>query len=1349
MARYDVVPASAPNIDNYTVRQVDHESFAALLTPVTLTALRKIVQTGRIGGELRKSYFAGFRVEKLSREQIIASFERAIRSMKGIEPSRSLLIALVGSVPQLKTISREMLGRDQPFDGPVPPQFYDRLEMVLPERSLSILTTLVPPTVDSAPLPRSDTSPDEADGRTVPETKGEQATNTATGPEPTANALLPQTAADKAGLKHSPLEQASRLFKTVPPMFQSVVERDHWLWRNLEVPLLEQEDIDSRLLKMPGLENPDPPSEEEAIEYACATARTLETSRRYLESRAYWQAAAILLAQAGQCTTERFGQVTTSIARTAARGSGTTGDDEGGDLAAIVDHGVRSASTPVRDSVIRSLTTVGALNDSFYEAAGLQSQTRGLIGQALPEVFNQARRKLEALKGSSERFHHAVRQYTRVLAELQRLVGTVVTNPTIETVKGQRSKLLQTLASFEDFADIEERSVIGAVRQLLSQLFSDYIRSADEVQDEDFAALIQGARTVTEKGREIGSITCACLLVPLAMAVGSAATSHYQGLVRSKAPSLKVRLSKPVVATTNEVSSIDIEVSNDGSGVADECVLELEPSSNSPFVLDCSNLQFGRIAPDQCSTKSCQLRWPTDMEVVSLRFRLSFRDRSGSHQMGDTLKATRQQKIDWDAIDKMACPYVIRSIDEPSRLKGRSEQLRTLRMGFQSQNSFMITGQKRVGKTSLAKVLLADLRSLPDTLPLYMAIGELSIASQGDDLGRLGKDLVDRIVEEYEDRFSEPIGIAVPDIEEFRPDSFNTTFVKFIRQYQRVHKHRLAFVLDDFDELPTALFTGETGKAFFLALRALIDKGTSFFFVGSERLPAIIQEQAERLNQVRSLPLDYLDHDALAALVREPTKTWLEWTDGAIKEMEAWSARNPYFATLICTKVWDQVLRNRDCWVTRHDVKRAVEELAEHSDRGSYQHFWSDSPLSREEERDLYETKSSFVLLALSRLQEQPLVYVSRLALTRTCEDLRPDEVSEHLGSLVHRGVLETDPAHDDLVRFRVPLFALWLKHGGTTAVPNAQGSSSGRYTAPSANRLELSAEEVVAVVANLEYRDRRITTDEVRVWLAQFGDLQDQRLMLKLLRGVKNHLFTLDRFLTTLESLHRLARSSATNQGFPTELDNRRWVRNWFVTHADSNGKSGSATVKHYRSVNKISEQWCGSPEKVIGVMHGLNLDKAVIVSVDDFVGTGCSAVDGLRRNVLPVLDAQFPLWRGKALLIYAVVVGYEAGLGYIEEQMGSDVTVVCTRRLTESDKAFAPNSALFASTDERLRAKRIAETVGVALEKKQPLGYEDSQSLVVLHDNVPNNTLPILYKDKEGSVYRGKPWKALFPRS
>lgn len=61
-------------------------------------------------------------------------------------------------------------------------------------------------------------------------------------------------------------------------------------------------------------------------------------------------------------------------------------------------------------------------------------------------------------------------------------------------------------------------------------------------------------------------------------------------------------------------------------------------------------------------------------------------------------------------------------------------------------------------------------------------------------------------------------------------------------------------------------------------------------------------------------------------------------------------------------------------------------------------------------------------------------------------------------------------------------------------------------------------------------------------------------------------------------------------------------------------------------------------------------------------------------------------------------------------------------------------------------MKARKIAETIGASLEKRHPLGWEDSEALVVFPDNTPNNTLPILWK--AGAKVDGKEWHPLFPR-
>jgi hypothetical protein len=81
------------------------------------------------------------------------------------------------------------------------------------------------------------------------------------------------------------------------------------------------------------------------------------------------------------------------------------------------------------------------------------------------------------------------------------------------------------------------------------------------------------------------------------------------------------------------------------------------------------------------------------------------------------------------------------------------------------------------------------------------------------------------------------------------------------------------------------------------------------------------------------------------------------------------------------------------------------------------------------------------------------------------------------------------------------------------------------------------------------------------------------------------------------------------------------------------------------------------------------------------------------------------------------------------------------------DSDRAFSPDSNVFASTDDRIRAYELVRAIGLELEKDHACGHEDSQTLLVFPDTVPNNTLPVFWK--EGKKYRGKPWKPLFPRS
>lgn len=69
-----------------------------------------------------------------------------------------------------------------------------------------------------------------------------------------------------------------------------------------------------------------------------------------------------------------------------------------------------------------------------------------------------------------------------------------------------------------------------------------------------------------------------------------------------------------------------------------------------------------------------------------------------------------------------------------------------------------------------------------------------------------------------------------------------------------------------------------------------------------------------------------------------------------------------------------------------------------------------------------------------------------------------------------------------------------------------------------------------------------------------------------------------------------------------------------------------------------------------------------------------------------------------------------------------------------------------MWQSTDERLSAEEIARSMGDRLEARAPLGFGNTQGLVVFEGNCPNTTLPILHKRRRVLKETFYP---LFPRS
>jgi hypothetical protein len=150
---------------------------------------------------------------------------------------------------------------------------------------------------------------------------------------------------------------------------------------------------------------------------------------------------------------------------------------------------------------------------------------------------------------------------------------------------------------------------------------------------------------------------------------------------------------------------------------------------------------------------------------------------------------------------------------------------------------------------------------------------------------------------------------------------------------------------------------------------------------------------------------------------------------------------------------------------------------------------------------------------------------------------------------------------------------------------------------------------------------------------------------------------------------------------------------------------------------------------------------DTRGVVIIDDIIGTGATAIESLTEldsNVGEVLRSS-----GTTVFLIAVC-GFQEAIEKVEahlKQHGIPIELHVCDVLSESDRAFSTTSRAFSTERDLVRAKEIAHAKGQELERKWPLGYGDSQGLVVFFEACPNNTLPFLWK---GS----KEWRSLFPR-
>lgn len=939
--------------------------------------------------------------------------------------------------------------------------------------------------------------------------------------------------------------------------------------------------------------------------------------------------------------------------------------------------------------------------------------------------------------------HELERALSQVVTSIERDLHEATTFHGLRNLQRYQERLLSTLNHRRNAGLLFTFSQRRIVHDALNTCF-DAVRSFLQA---DEPALLDQYQFAIDMCREAeatltaqDSLYASSLLATAPAALQNALTDQISSLTFTKPAVLNlapVAKKYPLHAINNEID-IRLELTNIGGGSAYDIQVTIE-STNELEILQ-GHLDVGTLAPEEHRVLyfSARVSEPEAIGLLGATVEWINFDRQADQLILDVDLQAQDPLIDWLALER-DMPYTL-DVARGDRFIGRTALLNRMIGHVTSPNprSMYLWGQKRVGKTSLVQALAdAVTAGSEDFAVTYLETIREPTAEQTTDA--ICRRLINQL-RNTDDRFGTvpepPLTGSLSPLSEFLDSLLVIAPDK-----------RFLIILDEFDELPVELYKGRgVADTFFQSLgKGIAGKDrVCVVLVGGERIPAIIRAQGMRLNMYRPVQIDHFDRSTeFGELVRHPGEP-LEFSEEAVSALWSYCAGNPYFLNEICSRLAELMVDRRDAHVTADEVEEAIVLTASNMESNSFAHYWDDGfvDVDPEQTMEVQTERIRFLLLVADT--------IARVGETMTIEDLESAS-SEYAFSLLDvermvsdfhgRRILIDD---ENGYKLRVKLFQEWLRGKGQFDLRNRLWDDLGSQERIEEGRSALVSEDEIAdLLANWgTYQGAKITPLRIRQWLGQFGSVQDQRLMFTLLEGVR--FFTGDVVRDGFAQAHRIAQAGMSVT-LPVGREHRRDV---LVSYLGSVGRSGPSIARVFCQATRIWKNNC-VPPNMIGGSLGKGDTVRSVAFVDDFVGTGRSAMRQFDEFFEREGAAVESLRAAEVAVSYVVVAGTSDGLNALRrhlEKAPLRVAVVAAHELGDEARAFDASAPMWANASDREVAEEIARSFGQRLEGRGPLGFANTQGLVVFEGNCPNTSLPILYKQRRSREFSFVP---LFPRS
>lgn len=504
-------------------------------------------------------------------------------------------------------------------------------------------------------------------------------------------------------------------------------------------------------------------------------------------------------------------------------------------------------------------------------------------------------------------------------------------------------------------------------------------------------------------------------------------------------------------------------------------------------------------------------------QTVNLRLKLKWvneNDVSFESQVIEIIIEKQQENLPWDEI-RSRSPYDLRKIDDPTKLFGRDKLIQDFKFAIEksaSIGSYVIHGQKRVGKSSIVKTLESF---YSENLNVHFIYTEVTERKGNDALytfNEIGRHLSKQLVRDFEKKNPNFINrIIIP--------AFNGSLSPLIDIIDDIHSFnplaRIILSIDEFDELNEEFFENSNiGYVF----ASNIGKGLSgkrfvgVILIGSENTENKTKRGMRLLNAVKFLPIDSFsrsDFDEYCKIIKNPTEGLLIFSPEVLEILFEYSNGNPFYTNLICDKIFEEAYEKKISYIDQEFLEPLLNDIQNTLSSKDFVHFWEDGATD-----DTLTNKKTFskrcrILLAYAEVKkENGIINWNNLRkkIPRPKDSsmlITDNQFEDTFNEFIHRRIFYLNGENEIIIKPK--LFEAWLINNGTFQIASQLEDKEGLINQMQEDEKFKISDEEYSSISNIIFEESG--KKEIRLlkdFFEQFENNQERSLIADLLKQVK-----------------------------------------------------------------------------------------------------------------------------------------------------------------------------------------------------------------------------------------------------